>query len=661
VSQDGQLDAIGLRSRPARLLGRGLAACLTLGSIAWALDLNLWLELNIYPAQFFAGMLALSLPLAFITLPARRRSERRRVPWYDAVAAVVGFGAIGYLSWEYQRIVDLILLRPVDAVIAGAIGIVLSIEGLRRATGNTLPLIAIAFIVYALFGDVLPGRLAADAADWQKLTAYLALDVNGILGVPLAVASTIVIAFLFFGQLLNTSGGSRFFTDIAMLTMGRFRGGPAKIAVVGSGLFGSVSGSAVANVVATGVITIPMIKRSGYPAHKAGAIEAVASTGGQLMPPVMGASAFLMAEFLQIPYAEVVLAALIPGLIYYVALFIQADLEAARLGVTRVPEDEMPAARGVLPGLIFLLPFVVLIVALFKFNQPPQTAALMAAAVVIVLALVVGYKGRRPSWRTLLGALEGAGLAALDIILVCVAAGVVIGVLGLSGLGFNLTLSLVQIGEGSLFLLLLLSAGVCIVLGMGLPTVGVYVLLAALVAPALAKVGVPPIAAHLYVLYFGMMSMITPPVAIAAFAAAGLAEADPMRCGWSAVRFGWMAYVVPVLFVLSPALLLIGSAGGIVLALGMTLAGIWFVSIAIAGYFLRTLGPAHRIVFLIAGACALIPAGAFEGALVTDIVGLVLGLNRKSQSTARPRRCSRCWRIAASTMPSAMPAPTFLR
>ena len=627
MSRDEQAKAGGLRSPAARLLASGIASCLTLASIAWALDLQLWLELDVYPAQFFATMLALALPLCFITLPARRHEPRTRIPWYDGVLAIVGFGAVGYLTWEYQRVVDLILLRPMDAVIAGAIAIPLSIEGLRRATGNTLPIITVAFILYALFGDVLPGRLAADTSDWQKLTAYLALDVNGILGVPLAVASTIVIAFLLFGQLLNASGGSLFFTDIAMLTMGRFRGGPAKIAVVGSGLFGTVSGSAVANVVATGVITIPMIKRSGYPAHKAAAIEAVASTGGQLMPPVMGASAFLMAEFLQIPYAEVVLAALVPGLLYYVALFIQADLEAARLGVRRVPESEMPARRSVLPGLYFLLPFIVLIVALFNFNQTPQMSALLAAVVVIILALALGYKGKRPNWRALLRALEGAGLAALDIIMVCVAAGVVIGVLGLSGLGFNLTLSLVQIGEGSLLLLLLLAAGVCILLGMGLPTVGVYVLLAALVAPALAEVGVSPIAAHLYVLYFGMMSMITPPVAIAAFAAAGLAEADPMRCGWSAVRFGWMAYVVPVLFVLSPALLLIGGAGDIAMAILTTLAGIWFVSIALAGFFLRPLAMPLRFAFAAAGALALVPANAFSGAQLTDIAGAVVGLS----------------------------------
>ena len=615
----------GARSPAARIAARMLAALLTLGSIGWALEAHLWLNLTVFPAQFFAAMLTLSLPLAFIMSPARRGSDRLAVPWYDWLLAAAGFAAGGYLTWEYQRLVDLVLLRPPDAVAAGAVVIVVALEGLRRATGNTLPLIAVAFIAFALLGHNLPGDLAARPNDWEKLTAYLALDVNGILGLPLAVATTIVIAFLFFGQLLNSSGGSRFFTDVATLTMGRFRGGSAKIAVVGSGFFGSVSGSAVANVAATGVITIPMIKRDGYPGHKAAAIEAVASTGGQLMPPVMGASAFIMAEFLEVPYAEVVLAALVPAIIYYVALFIQADLEAAKLGSAGVTDTDMPSRRGTLSGLYFLLPFVVLIVALFKFNQPPELAALFGAVVVIVLALAFGYQGRRPGVRTLVLAIEGAGFAALDIILVTVAAGVVIGVLGISGLGFSLTLALVTIGEGSLILLLVLAALVCIVLGMGLPTVGVYVLLAALVAPALVEVGVQPMAAHLYVLYFGMMSMITPPVAIAAFAAAGIAKADPMMSGWSAVRFGWMAYIVPLLFVISPPLLLRGEPEIIVFSIATALAGVWLTSIAIAGFFLRRLALPMRGAFAAAGLLALIPAETFEGAVYTDIAGVLAG------------------------------------
>jgi TRAP transporter 4TM/12TM fusion protein len=563
------------------------------------------------------------------------------VPWYDALAAAAAFGTLAYLTWQYQALVDLIVLRPRGGVVAGAIAIVLSLEALRRATGRTLPVIAAVFIAYALWGDVLPGQLAARATDWQTLSAYLALDVNGLLGLPLAVAATIVLAFLLFGELLNASRGTRFFTDIAMLAMGRFRGGPAKMAVVGSALFGSVSGSAVANVVATGVITIPLIKRSGYPAHKAAAIEAVASTGGQLMPPVMGASAFLMAEFLQIPYGEVVLAALLPAILYYVALFIQADLDAARMRIAPLAREELPPRRKVLPGLYFVLPFVVLIVALFNFNQPPQLAALLAAVLLIPLALAFGYRGERPRWREFLRAVPAAGYAVLDIVLVCVAAGIVIGVLGISGLGFNLTQALVQVGEGSLALLLVLTALVCIVLGMGLPTVGVYVLLAALVAPALIKVGVSPIAAHLYVMYFGMMSMITPPVAIAAFAAASIAGADPMRTGWSAVAFGWTAFVVPFLFVLSPQLLLQGAPWAVALAAATAMAGVWLVSIAVTGYFLRPLAAPWRAAFAASGLMALIPAGAFPGAIYTDAAGMLAGLGLIGYEIAVRRRRSR--------------------
>jgi TRAP transporter 4TM/12TM fusion protein len=622
----------------AGALGRALATALTLASIAWALDLPLWLRLDIYPAQFYAAMLALALPLAFLALPVRRKTPRDAVPWYDALAALAGFAAVAYLTWQYQALVDLILLRPRGGVIAGAAAIVLTLEALRRSTGWTLPFICATFIAYALWGDALPGALAARATDWQKLSAYLALDVNGMLGLPLAVACTIVIAFLLFGELLNASRGARFFTDVAMLTMGRFRGGPAKMAVVGSALFGSVSGSAVANVVATGVITIPLIRKSGYPAHKAGAIEAVASTGGQLMPPIMGASAFLMAEFLPISYAEVVLAALLPAILYYVALFIQADLDAAKLGIAPLERAALPPARAVLRGLYYLLPFAVLLVALFKFNQTPQLSALAGAVLLVPLALAFGYRGERPGWRGFLRAVPAAGFAVLDIVLVCVAAGIVIGVLGISGLGFNLTQALVVIGEGSLALLLVLTALVCIVLGMGLPTVGVYVLLAALVAPALVKVGISPIAAHLYVMYFGMMSMITPPVAIASFAAAGIAGADPMRTGWSAVAFGWTAFVVPFLFVLSPQLLLQGAPWAVALAAATAMAGVWLVSIAITGYFLRPLAAPPRLAVAVSGLLALVPAGAYPGAIYTDVAGMVAGLGLIGYEIALRRR-----------------------
>ena len=611
--------------RPWHRLAYGLAAALTIGAAAWSLGVPRYMGWGLYPQQFIAAALALTLPIAFLTLPAKRRTVRTRVPWYDAVAAVAGFLAAGYIAVAYPDVVNQIYFRPPEAYVPGTIVILLVLEALRRATGWTLVAIVVCFVLYALFGDVFPGRLAGRAQDWLKLSGYLAYDINGILGIPMAVATTIVVAFIFFGNLLSATGGSNFFTDAALLSMGRFRGGSMKIAVVASGLFGSISGSAVANVVATGVVTIPMIKRGGYPAHKAGAIEAVASTGGQLMPPVMGAAAFLMAEFLQVPYSDVVTAALVPGLLYYAALFIQADLEAARLGIARVAPADIPKARNVIGGLHFALSFAILIYALFSLNWQPERAALAAAAVVVATGLAFGYRGRRPGLKDLVNAVAATGRSVVEIILISAAAGIVIGVLNVTGLSFNLTYSLVQIGAGNAVVLLGLAAVVCIVLGMGLPTLGVYVLLAALVAPALVEVGISPMGAHLYVLYFGMLSMITPPVAIAAFAAAGIAKADPMRTGFEAMRFGWTAYVVPILFVASPSLLLTGTTQAVAIAVVTAVMGVWLVSIGIAGYFTRRLSPLIRLLFAMSGLLALIPAGAFSAALWTDIAGVVAG------------------------------------
>ena len=617
-----------------------LAALLTFGAAFWSLGIPRYLHWSLYPQQFIAAALALTLPIAFLTLPATRGAARKSVPWYDVAAAALGLVAAGYVAVRYPDIVNQIFFRPPEAYIPGVVIVLLVLEALRRATGWALVIIVVAFILYALFGDVFPGRLAAKAQDWQKLASYFAFDINGILGIPMAVATTIVVGFIFFGNLLASTGGTKFFTDAALVSMGRYRGGSMKIAVVASALFGSVSGSAVANVAATGVVTIPMIKRNGYPAHKAAAIEAVASTGGQLMPPVMGAAAFLMAEFLQVPYSDVVLAALVPGLLYYVALFIQADLEAGKLGIAPVALSEIPERRSVIGGAHYFLAFAVLIYALFTLHWQPERAALAAAGTVVVTGLLFGYQGVRPKLRDLLNAFARTGRAVVEIILISAAAGMVIGVLNVTGLSFSLTYTLVQIGAGSAVVLLVLSAIVCIVLGMGLPTLGVYVLLAALVAPALIDVGIEPMGAHLYVMYFGMMSMITPPVAIAAFAAAGIAEASAMRTGFAAMRFGWTAYIVPFLFVASPSLLLIGEPESVALAVVTATMGVWLVSIALAGYFTRGLTWPMRLLFAAAGLLALIPAGAFPAAVWTDIAGAVLGgaliARELTASRARP-------------------------
>lgn len=628
----------GMSAAAIRPISDALAAGIVLIAIGWALSLQREIGVDLYPQQFFAAVLFFTLPLAFLTLPARRDASRNVVPWLDLGVAGISMGALGFIAVGYPDLVLMIFARPPEIWVPGIIILLTLLEALRRATGWALVLIVIAFLLYALFGDIVPGRLQGRAQSWQLLAGYMAVDSNGILGLPISVASTVVIAFILFGVLLGITGGSQFFTDAAMLGMGRFRGGSMKIAVLASGFFGSISGSAVANVVGTGVVTIPMIKRDGYPAHKAGAIEAVSSTGGQLMPPVMGASAFLMAEFLALPYNQIVLAALVPAILYYVALFIQADLEAAKLGIRAVPRSQIPRARVVAVGLHFALAFAVLIYLLFWERFQPERAALWSVLMLCTTALIFGYKGQRPSLFNLFASISRTGHAVLEILLICAASGIVIGVLNITGLSFNLTYLLVQVGGGSALLLLGLSAIVCIILGMGLPTLGVYVLLAALVAPALVQVGIEPIAAHLYVLYFGMMSMITPPIALAAFAAASLAKAPPMATGWAAMRFGWSAYVIPVLFVYSPTLILIGRPTEILSAVMTAVIGVWLVSSALAGFFAKSLSPAMRVAFAAAGLLALIPARAFEGALLTDVVGVSMGIALMMIELVRARK-----------------------
>ncbi len=607
-----------------------MAVGITLTALAWALDIYQRVGLNLYPAQILAAILAFALALAYLSLPARRGTGRRgalrtRVPVYDLAAAGLTFVVCWYMAVYYPVLADIVIDTPWDTVTIGLVLVPFTLEAMRRATGNTLPIIVTAFVAYGLLGHLIPGKFAAQKSEWDAFVGFLAFDGNAIPGGPLLIVSSIVVSFIFFGNLLNATRGSLFFTELAQLAMGRWRGGSAKVAVVGSALFGSISGSAVANVMATGVITIPMIKKGGYAPHKAAAIEAVASTGGQLLPPVMGAAAFLMADFLETTYATVVLAALVPGLLYYLALFFQADLDAAREGLARLDPADIPRARTLISGWIFVVPFAVLIVTLFAYHLRPQTAAILSSGALVACSLIFGYRGFRPRLGPLFATIRSTGVAVLDLVLICAGAGMVIGVLSNSGLGFTFTNVLVQLGSGSLILLLLLAAAVCILLGMGLPTLGVYVLLAALVAPGLVEVGVEPMAAHLYVMYFGMLSMLTPPVAIAAYAAAGIAGADPMRTGFTAVRFGWLAYLIPFLFVFSPSLILIGEVWMVVASLAAAVVGVWLVSMAVAGYFLRPLSPKARLALGGAGLLALTPIGGFAAAPYVAAAGIVAG------------------------------------
>jgi TRAP transporter 4TM/12TM fusion protein len=619
------------------------AVLLTLGSIAWAFQLYRdWLGLLLFNEQFLAAMLGLGLALVYLTKPARPNAKREQTPWYDWVLAALSLLGGAYLTVRFPALSEQVTARPLDGLVVAFVLVALVVEALRRVAGMTLTIIVSCFLVYALVGDLVPGQLAGRPVKLEQLAYYLVWDAGSMLGTPLLVATTIVIAFIFFGQLLLESGGSAFFTDVSIALMGRYRGGSAKIAVTASSLFGTISGSAVSNVTSTGVITIPLMRQAGYPAHVAAAIEAVASTGGQLMPPVMGAAAFLMAEFLQIPYRDVVIAATMPALLYYFALFVQTDLMAARAGIARVDDSAIPPLGRVLRrGGYFLVPFVVLILALFLLNWSPERSVLAASAVLIIGSLAAGYGGKRLTLGSLLEALRTTGVASLELLIITAAAGFIIGVLNISGLGFSLTLVLLHVGGNNLLLLLVLSAGVCIVLGMGMPTVGVYVLLATLVAPTLIELGVQPMAAHMFVLYFGMMSMITPPVALAAFAAASLAQTDAMKTGWTAVRFGWVAYIIPFLFVRAPSLLLVGDLFSIIVAVVTGIAGVWMVCIAFAGYCLRPIDLPVRIGFGAAGFLLFIPAGALPYGEWTDLVGMALGAALLGREILAARHLSR--------------------
>ncbi len=613
-----------IASWTVRIAGRLLAGLLTAAALAEAADLYRAVGIVVFAEQRLLALLGLALGTLYI-LKGAKPGPRLDVPWYDALAATAGVLVCFYLSWHYERIFEELYSRPRDALLGGAVILALVAEGVRRSAGPVLFIFLASFFTLGLVGHFIPGQFQGRDVDFDRLVIYLSLDSNALVGIPLTVATTIVISFIYFGNLLDLSGGSRFFTDISTALMGRYRGGSAKIAVTASSLFGSISGSATSNVVSTGVITIPLMKKGGYPAHTAGAIEAVASTGGQLMPPMMGAAAFVMAEFLQISYQEVVLAALIPAILYYVALFIQADLFAAREGIARVDEDSIPPRWPVFrAGWPYVVPFAVVILCLFYLNLRPETSALWAAGSLVPIGLLIGYQGERMRWWVIFTVLAKTGALCVQVLMISCMAGIIIGVLNITGLGFALTQAIIHLAGGQTAMILVLAALISIVLGMGMPTLGVYLLLATLVTPSMVEVGIPPMAAHLFALYFGMLSLITPPVAVAAFTAATVAESDFLRTGFAAVHFGWTAYVVPFLFVLAPELLMQGSAVTILHTSATAVIGVWLVSAGFMGFFARPLGVGHRILFMAAGALLFFPAGGVSYGIWTDVAGACL-------------------------------------
>ncbi|OGA03604.1 MAG: hypothetical protein A3I00_06120 [Betaproteobacteria bacterium RIFCSPLOWO2_02_FULL_64_12] len=623
-------------ARTVFVLQASLIACV----VAWVLDLQQKAGIALYTEQFLLAALGIAIALCFLMAPASPRF-RGRVPWWDVAAGTLGLALCLYIAWRYPVLVNELTARSLDGILMSAALAALVLEGTRRMAGFSLVGFTLVGVVYTMFGRHLPGVFQARPVDFTRLLVYLGLDTNALLGTSLQIAIIVVVPFILLGQVLGRCGGSEFFTDLARAWMGRYRGGSAKVAVVGSSFFGMISGSAVANVSAVGVVTIPLMMRSGFPGQIAAAIEAVGSTGGQLMPPVMGAAAFLMAEVLGVPYVEVMIAAIIPAFLYYVALFFQVDVEAAMRGIKGESAERLPQALAVLKaGWYFPLPFALLVYALVAWNWRAEYAALLATGVLIALSLAFGYKGERVPLRDVFRAIVSTGGTVVDLILICAVAGMFIGILNISGLAFGMTLQLLAITGESLPMMLLLTAIMAILLGLGLPTVGVYIIMATLIAPALVKVGITPMAAHMFLLYFGIMSMVTPPVALSAFAAANIAGADVDKTGWTATRIGWAAYIVPFLFALSPSLLMEGHPLVIAWSVVSASLGIWLGTVGVVGYFHVPITGGWRALFIAAGVLVLIPADMFPGAIVTDVAGLALGAVLIARELRRHRRAA---------------------
>ena len=597
-----------------------LQALLLLCVVGWVLDLpRRLLGLSLYTEQMLAICLGFGLALIFI-------SGSRAPRWFDWLFAALSLAICTYIATRYEAITYQIAMLPTNLVIGGAILDLLVLEATRRTAGGVLVGIIIVISAYVFIGPHMPADFATKTVSPARLIVYLGLDTNGMIGLILEVALLIVVPFTLMGQVLARTGGATYFADLAMSGMGRFRGGAAKIAVGGSALFGMISGAAVSNVVAVGIVTIPLMSRSGFSRTRAAAIEAVGSTGGQLMPPVMGAAAFIMAEFLQVPYGAVVIAAIIPAALYYAALFMHVDLEAAKQHIGAAQVEDAPKFSEVLKsGWHFPIPLIFLVVTIAypeTFQIPIERAAIYATAILIVLSMTFGYRGNRVSVREMLRAVLDTGRAALDIVLIGAAAGMVVGALSVSGISFGLTLQLIELSGHNLFLLLVLTAIISIILGMGMPTVSVYVLTATLLAPSLIKLGVTPMAAHMYVMYFGMLSMITPPVAIAAYAAANIARVSGWTTGWTAVVVGWSTFFIPFLFVTEPSMLMQGSALTIGWNFSRNLLGIFIGTAGIVGFGFSPLSTPMRLAFAAAALAILIPQHAFAGAEMLDWIGL---------------------------------------
>ena len=602
-------------------------------AVAVAMSLfHLWVAFFGPPdAYVFRGShLAFALVLAFLLQPGRHGNADRVGPW-DFVLVLAAVAAALYpaavLNYIQNRIYYVDDPRLADYIFGGAL-VLLVLEATRRATGWALPITAFVFIAYGL-------TLGHQSVGIMLDQIYLTTE--GIFGIPLYVSATYVMLFILFGSFVERSGAGQLFMDFALALAGSQSGGPAKVAVITSSLFGTVSGSAVANVMTTGTFTIPLMKRTGYRPAFAGAVEAVASTGGQLMPPIMGAAAFVMAEFLGVSYLTVASFALLPAILYYVAVFMAVHFEAKRIGLVGVPKADLPRLKGVLVerGHLFL-PLVV-IVAVLLAGRSAAFSALCGIFSVVPTTWLRASTRHTFTWRAIGEALESGARNTVVVALACASAGIVIGTITLTGLGLSFTGVVLTLSQDSMILALVLTMAAGILLGMGLPTTPAYIVQVALLVPALVKLGVRVEAAHLFVLYFAVLSAITPPVAMAVYAANGISGAKLMETGWAAVKLGLTGYIIPFMFVFSPALLLLGDVPEMVLATVTAIIGVTCLAGGLHEHFFWGRARSWERILLLIAALVLITPGWRSDLVGIVIIAVVAASQRWIQQAPAPR------------------------
>lgn len=561
------------------------------------------------------SFMALIIIMGFLTYPAKKGEvKENHIPWYDIIAMVLGSGAFWYFTFNAQNIIQQGTRFEAYQIVIGVIGIIALIEVTRRCVGLPILCVALFFIIYALFFGLTNPSFFGRIKYFVRNIFYTK---EGIFSTPVNVCSKFIAVFIIFGAFLEKTGISEFFIQLANCAAGKYSGGPAKVAVISSALCGMVSGSSVGNTVTTGSVTIPMMKKTGYKAEFAGAVEAASSTGGQIMPPIMGAAAFLMADFVGVPYSNIIMRAILPAVMYFAGIFITVHLEAKRLGLSGIPKELLPKFFDMIKKIYLLIPLVMLVIWVSGNYMTMQKAASISILLAIAVSLV--NKDNRISIKDVFAALEQGGKSTITVAAACGVAGIIAGSITMTGLANELINGIVSIANNHLIVALFLTMLCCIVLGMGVPTTANYCIMAATCAPILIRMGVPALAAHFFVFYFGIVADITPPVALAAYAGSAIAKSNPMKTAFNASRLAIAVFIVPYIFCYSPALLLIDTNVLEVVRISITaLIGIFGVAAGLEGYLKHDMNIVVRILCIAGGLMLIMPS------LLTDIIGIAV-------------------------------------